>query len=595
MATSYSFSPLNPINFTEVLSSQKADTEYIHFGKDLHEYRVRFYESKDEFTQKFILTDNVTILIESTSTTHLPSLDYYTDYRPEGVTQTILPTTFVDIVGNIDQYGNQYRTYKFDIKTSDFTDNLDNDFEEGYYRFVISQQVGSVTYKFVSEYVNYRTFHPNTLLIKYKHSTNEFDTVFSLTPNFRFRIDGSINRLQSENEDSFFEEQDKTLVKLKSRPYRNYKAQFGVTNGVADWVVDKLNYIFSCDSVTINSIGFTKDENSKFEFNEIQGSPLVGISVNIREKDLSTPFSFRKGLIELFTVGSYPCFIPLVTLTDSTSDINVVNGYEVTNSSDLQDLVDDLNTQLASYGLLGIFSRVGDTAYYENDETENYVSMYDSGSLLYYYIDTNWDITSTSDATTLSFWGGVLGVVFANDPILYVSSVVGWNPISYGNFSSTGTKLIRIYFGSSCTKISLIGGSSNKCIEIVDSSVLPSQIDSFYCYNNNIDYINGENLFSLTEGIRVIEITNSNTSNINLLFFDNSITGLPYLTYIGLNNNIFDSTFVDSLINEVYDNKNWAILGSIVIDNQTPPAAPTPASATALAALQFAGWYIQTD
>jgi hypothetical protein len=53
---------------------------------------------------------------------------------------------------------------------------------------------------------------------------------------------------------------------------------------VPPYLIDKLSRIFGCDTLTIDGRDFTKNEGANWEPVELEGYPMAGWSIELREK-----------------------------------------------------------------------------------------------------------------------------------------------------------------------------------------------------------------------------------------------------------------------------------------------------------------------
>ena len=116
------------------------------------------------------------------------------------------------------------------------------------------------------------TIIDNTVLIACSHDENDFDfkfidSVYNVTRTIIQRVEGgfkSDGQLPGGKYTMYQDLQFKPVI-LNAVPYNTYRLTVGNNIGVPNWVIDKLNRIFSCSSVKIDNVEYTRAEGAKFE------------------------------------------------------------------------------------------------------------------------------------------------------------------------------------------------------------------------------------------------------------------------------------------------------------------------------------------
>lgn len=137
---------------------------------------------------------------------------------------------------------------------------------------------------FYSEPIYLKASHDNTVLIKYRLTYNDFDCIFTddLAP-FHFRVEGGVRSegFTPGGKFTMFSDLDYQPVMLQSIPYNTYKWSFGPGRGCPNWIGDRLNRIFACDEVTIDSVAWARGENSKIEAQRESLYPFAGWTIDL--------------------------------------------------------------------------------------------------------------------------------------------------------------------------------------------------------------------------------------------------------------------------------------------------------------------------
>lgn len=143
-------------------------------------------------------------------------------------------------------------------------------------------------YYFVSEPICVKTTHENTILFKYTHDLNQYDTLFqtSTTPNyFYLRVEGGVKTSQFEqgSTDEIFIDQNYNSIQLDGETYNIYNFLFGSGIGLPYWMAEKLNRILILYEFYIDGKRFKKNQGTKFERIEIidENYPLCNYKIEL--------------------------------------------------------------------------------------------------------------------------------------------------------------------------------------------------------------------------------------------------------------------------------------------------------------------------
>jgi len=154
---------------------------------------------------------------------------------------------------------------------------------EGYYVLQVEPATPG-TSTLIGEPIHVKEKHEGTLLFEYRNSRFHEDVLFETGITFSFRVEGSLGKLLPGSKDQLYEDQKLNQTVLSSKPYNTWPLVIGGTYGVPDWVVEKLNYIFSCDEVRIDGKYYAKESDAKLEFNEEEQYPMRGVKITLREE-----------------------------------------------------------------------------------------------------------------------------------------------------------------------------------------------------------------------------------------------------------------------------------------------------------------------
>lgn len=111
-----------------------------------------------------------------------------------------------------------------------------------------------------------RTKQPNTLLYQYSNSVNDKDIIFDTGIVFDLRLSAAINRYEPGSDDEQYEDQYYNVLNENSIPFRTFINEiYAVGTGVVpDWLVDKLNLIYSLNQVQIDGQYYNKFKGETF-------------------------------------------------------------------------------------------------------------------------------------------------------------------------------------------------------------------------------------------------------------------------------------------------------------------------------------------
>lgn len=150
-----------------------------------------------------------------------------------------------------------------------------------YYTFELTNEDLDVV-PFQSEGINVQESHPNTLLMQYKNSINNFDVIFDTGIVFNFRVESAIKDYKPGNNRNVYNDQKVNLTLLSSVPFRKFKFYIGYQQGFPFWVMDKVNHIQSVDQVKYNNVYYQIIEGSEYETESNDDNSFIGGSIDVQ-------------------------------------------------------------------------------------------------------------------------------------------------------------------------------------------------------------------------------------------------------------------------------------------------------------------------
>ncbi len=153
-------------------------------------------------------------------------------------------------------------------------------YAEGCYYFTIS--FGSpVVLTFQSEKIVLSENIENTLLLEYSHPSFREDMIFETGIQPKMRIPATLKFKGPASKNTLFEDTPLNQTLVKSVNYRTWTLVIGGTEGIPDYLADKLDRILGCRTLLIDGVGYTKADAS-IEPNAIDEYPLRGWRIDLR-------------------------------------------------------------------------------------------------------------------------------------------------------------------------------------------------------------------------------------------------------------------------------------------------------------------------
>jgi len=167
-----------------------------------------------------------------------------------------------------------------------------NTFPEGtYYIRMTFTLLDNVTQNvYYSEPIDIAYKHEHTVLLGYRHSANDYGTVFqkklidyktqidagtknpydliSPYPLYQLRVRGGLwsKDFKPSSDDKIYSDQTHDTKILSSIPFNVYRFTFGDNEGIPNWMIDKINRIFCCEYVLIDETDYyTKRDGASLE------------------------------------------------------------------------------------------------------------------------------------------------------------------------------------------------------------------------------------------------------------------------------------------------------------------------------------------
>lgn len=617
---------LNHIRFYPT-SEQPSWTNFIHPDNAAYYDSIQYWQTKYPYLQKIQIGDRITIMlhVQQNTGSGIVVVNFYSINSPTPIGFT---GQSISIPNNIDpDTGAPLDSWLFSTPTAGLTTI------PGIYYFTVTNtnDVGSSAI-FYSELINIQEIHPKTIRIDYGNNTNKdwifIDGWFSIIPKFALRIEGDIRKFNPYSNTTTYKDQQFNEQNLKTATWRSWMFKAGsATNGIPEYMIDKLSQIFGCDNIKIDNKPFIYDNESSGSGGSNQGTglwsiqgsdnaPLKYASIPITETENTYGITFRKGakLIIYISPGAYPYAISPWQVKDALGFVtyaNISDPYIINASSDETTYAIYLNNEIAvNNDLAGIFAyeNIGGnlTLVYNEDASENFsirvpyvldvcFSMKVNGSTNIVTAGNDFPFAITGGITVTDWGDGGLSYYKLNSGVQQALDYV------YSS-STTLTNGIRLFFKSDISIPSQIptalifeAGSGGVYVSDI-GGVIPELMTSFEMYGQNFS------------GLTTLDLTPIYNSHImqKLGLGGNGIKGFsaalilsfwrPTLNYIDISNNELSAASVDAAFNSESPLLFQPIFGYFTTKFQTPTAPPTSASATIRTGLAATfSWTILTD
>lgn len=277
---------------TEVLNLPQYLTK--HFDDYLLQQQLKDEPEVEQvgYCQKWQTSDTIKLQYESTySPINISLIDHYGD--------VIITLAMTNKGANIYEPGK----YIFEAEMS-FAG-----LPEGCY--FLKRECGSpVVDTCISEPISIKVKHKRSIYAEYSNSSFHGDVVFETGITFAARIPADLLYDSPGSERFTYTDQELNPTVLKSKPFRVFNFIVGNEYGVPKWVIDKLNWIFSCDTITLDGKPFSALDDFKIDQITEDGTWMTGANILLREGInrssiiRSTTINTNKKLVLVYNIES---------------------------------------------------------------------------------------------------------------------------------------------------------------------------------------------------------------------------------------------------------------------------------------------------
>lgn len=138
---------------------------------------------------------------------------------------------------------------------------------EGDYYLTLTYNDGTNDIVYETSPIQVRDEQPQTMLFECKNSENDKGVIFETGIVINFRVEGLKDRKFLPKSDSqLYTDQKYNQTQENSIPYRNFTIDIGTADGLPNWVIDKVNVLFSLDQKKVDGTYYEKeDDGTNFE------------------------------------------------------------------------------------------------------------------------------------------------------------------------------------------------------------------------------------------------------------------------------------------------------------------------------------------
>lgn len=264
MANQLYYPSLNPIPLYEVSNFQQP--QYMSTYSDDYPFksRLRWEQTVVDYNQKWTTKDTI-------------KFQFLSNFDPIQVQLMDCQDNAIITNNAAQKKANKYLTGYFVYEESMSLAAV----SPGVYYILVT--LGGAT-KLYSEPIEITDFLADSLLFEYYNSYYHGDILFETGIVFSFRVEGILNEDAPSVMRTAYLDQHYNPTVLKAIPFRTSTMLVGKDFGVPQWIAYRINWIFSCDNVSIDGKPWAVPENEKMTGNDLDPQyPMKSFSLKIQE------------------------------------------------------------------------------------------------------------------------------------------------------------------------------------------------------------------------------------------------------------------------------------------------------------------------
>lgn len=583
----------NEFKFTEEGLELLPQYNYPQFDREANYYQLLPFQKKKFYKNRKQQNDKNCVQIN----TNLGGIEIEIRESITGVLlDTIAPTTTASIPG-MEYNGVALDTYQWVFKLSDILPSFTG---TCYYRITGTVPGTGEEKAYISEPIWVKEKWPNTVLVEWGHDRNDYDTIFSLNPQFSIRIDGYYLLDETDSLDTQFEDQFNATVTLNTYVKRKFKLELGFYNGIPRYMLDRLMNFFACKFIKVEGWKYSKSEGAKLEVDKSDTATVFNASIILEETNPTDSYTFSTStVITLLPASGFPYAVLIMGINKNGDTVYFVqppNPIIIENLANAQSFVDTWNTQTLSLGLNGYITIENGNIVYKGDYYEDYTPV--STGLYKHFTESVRFLAASAVANrTISNSGEILADF--NGTYQVISPGV-LQPISY-NFGNggIGSSNIRYFHNDEIEYYATLASGNARPLNY--DGVMSSTLQQFILTAIHPDtlQLNLELLQYCNLTLSGLECTASGVTS----FLDPFAAGAAnpdnfrLLADININGNSITQVGLRNFVVNFRNNCNYAyqaviLSKTLTIGTQTPPVSPDIPTQNAIIDLQNAGWTV---
>jgi len=254
-------SGLNSIRF------KKVDSSYPNFNNTLLENELFYNDKIENYCQRFLATDTITVQIRSTSDT-VPTVTLYeNDYTIHSLTATLKSSYDSNDDGTNDLF-----FFEFEIDMSSYDSRNYIEVVQGTDNYI------SEPFEASSELL-YELQNGKALMLEYSNEDNAFGIDFSTDITFKLYVESILKDYEFGGDSSVYDNQDE-LTKLKETAVRllNFR-----TLHIPRYLSEIIRLASSCDYFVVNGVSYVREDLPEVE--PVDGNNLVEYTMVLNDKE----------------------------------------------------------------------------------------------------------------------------------------------------------------------------------------------------------------------------------------------------------------------------------------------------------------------
>jgi hypothetical protein len=264
---------LNPIQFVPITTVIDQRYNNRNMDSDWYINQIDRWSSKRNYFQKWQTNDTINFqLISNGAAPASVSIIDYTGKAIDTIAMTQVSTTGLT---------SPYILFQVSIPL--------NSYPEGTYYLIASVGAGSAISQLISEGIDLKVVHDDTILIEYTHSKNKQTVVFTepslpFTPNLR--VEGSVIRFVPGMNSAHYEDEPADEFTIDGVPFRTFTLIIGGEySPVPPYIADKVNRIFGLNTVLVDGTQYARSGDASMEATSFPGEAMQYWSMQIRQSN----------------------------------------------------------------------------------------------------------------------------------------------------------------------------------------------------------------------------------------------------------------------------------------------------------------------